>query len=243
MRPYLVFTLAANLAAMGELAGHERRGSLAWPGRSAVLGLLGAALGRRRDEDFSDLDALKLAVAIFDEGTPLRDYHTVETVPSAAVKNPNSRPEALRAAHPLQTNTTITLRDYRTGSLFGVAVWGGALEPLVEALTHPVFTLYLGRKSCPLSSPLGPKLVTAESADAALAHVHLPQWQIRNRFGQPRAATCMAVDADQALEVGAPEGAWLIEHRHDRPVDRKLWHFAPRRVALRQVHIQPQESV
>lgn len=66
MQSYLVFTLAANMAAMAELAGHERRGSLAWPGRSALLGLLAAALGRRRDADFSDLDALDLA---------MRDFH------------------------------------------------------------------------------------------------------------------------------------------------------------------------
>lgn len=238
MQPYLVFTLAASLAAMGELAGHERRGSLAWPGRSAILGLLGAALGRRRDADFSDLDALDLAVAIFDEGTPFRDYHTVETVPSAAVKHPNSRPEALRSAHPLQTNTTITLRDYRTGSLYGVAVWGADLDTLSRALTHPVFTLYLGRKSCPLSAPLGPKLVTADTPQAALAHVQLPDWLRKDRFGQPRVATRMAVDA-----AHAPEGAGLIEYRHDRPIDRQLWHFAPRRVALCPVHIQPQESL
>jgi CRISPR system Cascade subunit CasD len=122
-----VFTLAANLAAMGDLAGHERRGSLAWPGRSAILGLLGAALGVERDGDFSALDAQRLAVATFDEGTPLRDYHTVESVPSTAVRRPNSRPEALAAAG-LRTGTTITLRDYRAGSLYGIAVWGGDPE-------------------------------------------------------------------------------------------------------------------
>lgn len=237
MQTYMVFTLAANLAAMGELAGHERRGTLGWPGRSALLGLLGAALGRRRDADFSDLDALDLAVAIFDEGTPFRDYHTVETVPSAAVKHPNSRPEALRAAHPLQTNTTITLRDYRTGSLFGVAVWSGDLDALARALTHPVFTLYLGRKSCPLSAPPAPKLITTDSVQSALTYVQLPLWQRRDRFGQPRVATRMALDAAQA-----PEATGLIEQRHDRPLDRKLWHFAPRRVAICPVHIQPQES-
>ena len=79
MQPYLIFGLTASIGAMGELAGHERRGSMVWPVRSAILGLLGAALGIRRDGDFRALDALSLAVAVFDEGAALRDYHTVDT--------------------------------------------------------------------------------------------------------------------------------------------------------------------
>ncbi|ETD85499.1 CRISPR-associated protein Cas5 [Rhodobacter capsulatus YW1] len=80
MQPFLIFGLSASLAAMGELAGHERGGSLIWPGRSALLGRPGAALGIRRDGDFTALDALDASVAIFDAGAALRDYHTIESV-------------------------------------------------------------------------------------------------------------------------------------------------------------------
>jgi len=221
MRPWLVFGLTASLASMGELAGHERRGSLLWPGRSALVGLMGAALGIRRDGDFSALDALDLAVAIFDEGAPLRDYHTVETVPSAAAKQPNSRPEALRAARG-RTNTTITLRDYRVGPLFGVAASNApaaTLEEIAQALRTPRFTLYLGRKSCPLAAPTGAKVVDAETPETALARLDLPPWQ------SGRVA--------HTLVVGADEG----EIVHDVPIDRIAWHFAPRAVELRPVEI------
>ena len=77
MQPFLVFGLTASLGAMGELAGHERRGSLIWPARSAIIGLMGAALGIERDGNFSALDALTIDVAIFDEGVPLRSYPTI----------------------------------------------------------------------------------------------------------------------------------------------------------------------
>lgn len=220
MQPYLVFGLSATLGSMGELAGHERRGSLAWPARSAVLGLLGAALGVRRDGDFSALDALSLAVAVFDDGAGLRDYHTVETVPSAAVKRPNSRPEALAQAR-RHSNTTITLRDYRTGAFYGIAVWGGALEPLRAALHAPRFTLYLGRKSCPLSAPVGARIIEADSPEAALTHLILPPWR------QGARARVLLEAADHGEEV------------HDLPVDRARWHFAPRHVARRAVDIAP----
>ncbi|WP_444455333.1 type I-E CRISPR-associated protein Cas5/CasD [Rhodobacter capsulatus] len=221
MQPFLIFGLSASLAAMGELAGHERRGSLLWPGRSAILGLLAAALGIRRDGDFSALDALEVSVAIFDAGAPLRDYHTIESVPSAAAKRPNSRPEALRAANG-RTNTTITLRDYRAGVFYGVAVAGAGLDALQTALTTPRFTLYLGRKSCPLSAPPGAKIVDAETPEAALTHLTPPPWLAAR--GAVIARTLIG-NADQGEIV------------HDRPIDRGLWHFAPRTIARFPVEI------
>lgn len=220
MQPHLVFTLAATLAAMGDLAGHERRGSLAWPGRSALLGLMGAAMGVRRNDDFSALESLSVGVAVFDDGQPLRDYHTVQTVPTAAARRPNSRPEALRQAAQ-RLNTTITLRDYRAGVLYGVVVWGGDLAPLEKALNAPCFTLYLGRKSCSLSAPPAARIVTAGSAVEALSHLVLPPWTGLSR------PSLFITDAE--------DGDAHVDTRHDQPLDRRRWHFASRRVAFRQI--------
>lgn len=222
MGEYLVFTLTAAMAAMGEFAGHERRGTLAWPGRSAVLGLCAAALGLRRDdrEGLAALEAVRTAVAVFDEGLPLRDFHTVQTVPGAAAKRPDSRPAALtragRAVH-----TTVTLRDYRTGVHVGVALWGAPLGALAEALRRPVFPLYFGRKSCPLALPPAPRVLEAPDPVAALAALPLPPWR-----GAAR-ARLVACDADPALPPGG-----RIETRRDRALDRTGWHFGPREVIV-----------
>lgn len=227
MSQFLVFTLSASIGAMGDLAGHERRGSYLWPARSAIIGLLGAALGLRREDDFSQLDQLGMAVAPFQHPTDggFRDYHTVETIPSAKVKKPNSRPQALRAAGQ-GTNTTITLRDYRTGPLFGVVIWGDGLAPLRDALNRPVFTLYLGRKSCPLSAPVGAQIVNAPTVEQAMAQARVPAWR------QGVVATQLITDAG--------DDDTHIETRHDRAIDRRHWHFAPRQVAFRSVHILPE---
>lgn len=227
MPDHLVFTLTAALGAAGDLAGHERRGTLGWPGRSAVLGLLAAAQGIARGGDFSALDGLQMAVAVFDQGQSLRDYHTVETIPTAVAKRPQSRPDALRQAG-LRSNTTITLRDYRVGVLYGVAVWGGDLAPLLEALQRPTFILYLGRKSCPLAAPLGARIVQADAPVAALSQVQLPPW----RAGA--VADLLICDAADA------SGPARREQRHDLPVERARWHFAPREVAFQAVHIAPE---
>lgn len=224
MREYLIFTLSASIAAMGDLAGHERRGTYTWPGRSALTGLLGAALGIRRDGDFSELDKLGIAIAMFESGIEgaFRDYHTIETIPSAKAKQPNSRPEALRIARG-GTNTSITLRDYRTGVLCGIAIWGEHLEPLRDALERPVFTLYLGRKSCPLSSPLGPQIVQAETPDDAIRQTRMPFWTGK-------------VTAKQLITDASDDDSH-VEVRHDQAIDRSHWHFAARRVALRPIDI------
>jgi CRISPR system Cascade subunit CasD len=227
MAEHLVFTLTAALAAMGDVAGHERRGTLGWPGRSAILGLVAAALGVRRDDavGLAALEPLLTAVAIFDEGRPLRDYHTVETVPTAAARCPDSRRAALATAG-RDTNTTITLRDYRMGVLFGVALWGMPLAPLAAALARPAFTLYLGRKSCPLAAPLAPRIVVADGPVAALAALSLPPWR------QGAVARLVAADRGPGLEG-------RVEVRQDRATDRAKWHFAPREMVMIAAEVAP----
>jgi CRISPR system Cascade subunit CasD len=233
MRDYLVFTLTGSFAAMGDLAGHERRGSWTWPGRSAILGLLSAAKGIRRDGDFSSIDSLSVTVAIFDSGVPLRDYHTVQTIPSAAAQRPQSRPLALSTAGK-NANTTITLRDYRMCPLYGIGVssgepGGGAhLASLRDALLQPVFSPYIGRKACTLAAPMHPQIVTAESAADALHAVRLPPWWPQDKS----VATTMYCD------VGSEE---IIETRHDTSIDRHNWHFAERAFSRRSVRIAPLE--
>lgn len=225
MTDYLIFTLTASLASMGDLAGHERRGTLTWPGRSAILGLCAAALGIRRDDAdaLAALEPLRMAVATFDDGAPLRDYHTVQTVPTAAAKRPDSRPAAIAAARG-GLNTTITLRDYRCDSLYGVALWGAPLMKLAAALERPVFTLYFGRKSCPLSAPLAPRIFTASDPIEALAKLTLPPW----RTGS--VARKLASDTD-----GVTSGR--IERRQDVALDRLRWHFTSREVVMLGVEI------
>lgn len=221
MAEHLVFTLCANLAANGDLAGHERRGTLTWPGRSAILGLLAAARGIRRDdaEGLAALEPLQIAVAVHDAGQPLRDYHTVQTVPSAAARRPDSRADALRRAG-RAVNTTLTQRDYRTGVLYSVAVWGLDMQPFHDALLRPVFTLYLGRKSCSLSVPPAPQLVHAEDAHSALAAAQMPEFR----------------DIPEAIAFysDVPSDGARVERRNDVPLDRKLWHFTSHDVHVTQ---------
>ena len=221
MPDYLVFSLVAPMGAFGDLAGHERRGSHYWPGRSALLGLVGGALGvRRNDRDGqSALSAWKTAIAVLNSGEIWRDFHTVQTVPSARIKRPASRRAALAALY-RGDNGLITRREYRSDCAFGVAFWGGDIAALKEAMEYPAFTPYLGRKSCPLSAPMAPKQVTADNPAKALTQIMLPEFVPVD----PAFPSLIASDEEQ--------GPGWVETRWDNPLDRDAWHFGPRPVYI-----------
>ena len=222
MREHLVFDLAAPMGAFGSYAGHERRGSEAMPSRSAVLGLLGAALGiERADHDGqAALRRYRAAVRPLAQGAPLRDYHTVQTVP-AKIGRPHGRRAAIEAIG-RDINTSITVRDYRTDVAFVVAVWSEdapwPLSRLRDALLRPAFVLYLGRKSCPPAAPLAPRLVSGSDPVAVLRGACVPEWLGR---GVPGGI------ASDPFAGGSPD--WT-EQAPAEPLDRGLWHFDEREV-------------
>ena len=101
MREHLVFLLSGPMASFGGYAGHERRGSGLVPMRSAVLGLVGAALGIRPDRRRRirrRFARIPWPCSRFNNQLPLRDFHTVQTVPTARAKRPPTRERALERA-------------------------------------------------------------------------------------------------------------------------------------------------
>lgn len=222
MAEFVVFTLVGPMGSFGDLAGHERRGSGDWPARSAVLGLVGAALGVQREDSTAQerLTRWRVAVSILSRSPVFRDFHTVQTVPSARIKRPNSRREALESLE-VGDNPVITMRDYCSDCAFGVALWGGSgLAAIEEALARPRFAPYLGRKSCPLSAPMAPQVVESASPIEALARITVPPFMTLD----PKHPLLVA--SDEPLEGGWEEIRW------DEPLDRTSWHFGPRTVHL-----------
>lgn len=224
MTEFVVFTLVAPMGSFGDLAGHERRGSDEWPSRSAILGLVGAALGVRRHDGQGqeELARWRVAVSTLSSGKPFRDFHTAQAVPTSRIKRPATRRDALEFLLP-GDNPVVTRRDYRTDCAFGVALWGsGDLEQLREALMRPVFVPYLGRKSCPLSAPMAPRVVVADNPVEALGDVQLPPY-LKSRLDPERP---LVVASDEPLASGREQIRW------DEPLDREAWHFGQRTVHL-----------
>lgn len=237
----LVFQLQAPLGAWGITAVGEYRGTHEYPSESALIGLLGAALGIRREDEAGHgalRDGYGFAVGIQTAGRLLRDFHTAQVPGRVELKGrPRStRRDELSLAKE-ELNTILSSRDYRQGAACLIAVGTRenaphSLEALAKSLRAPRFAVYLGRKSCPPAAPFWPLIVASANLAGAFD-------EYRSRFEAER-ARC-EFNARAPLEPMAPviQLAWgdgfesgvvadFSVPRKDRLVRRRGWHFADR---------------
>ena len=81
MKEYLFFRLYGPIASWGDIAVGVQRPSFDHPSKSAIMGLLAAALGIKRNEEEKHtalVNSYNFAVMINSSGILLRDYHTVQ---------------------------------------------------------------------------------------------------------------------------------------------------------------------
>jgi CRISPR system Cascade subunit CasD len=234
MKDYLLFRLYGPMVSWGDIAVGERRASFAHPTKSAIVGILAAALGLRREEESTHralAEFYAFAVRVDTPGMLLRDYHTAQVPPSGLGRNRRKyftrKSELDRARADL--TTILSERDYRCDALFTVCVWTTSenapfsLGQLAEALCRPAFTLYLGRKSCPPALPLRSQIVRASSLREAFAQSSFPDSSFLSglRITEP-IAVYWERDSDSGFEL-----VHTIKRR-DTPTSRRRWQFADR---------------
>lgn len=133
-----------------------------FPTRSAVIGMLAAASGINRDQQtelFALSQQLSIAVQVNQAGQKIIDYHTVQNF-----RSPNGK---------IQKGTKPTYREYWCDSAHSFAITGP--EPLIDELLvdvkSPVYSLFQGRKSCPLTRPLFECVINEDSPVKALQEI------------------------------------------------------------------------
>jgi len=162
MRHTLLIPLVGPMQSWGSRSRFDDRDTHLEPTKSAVLGLLCAALGRPRAAPLDDLAALRFGVRVDAPGRAMTDFQTVF--------------ELRITSH----------RHYLADARFLAGLEGpdsGLLERLEAALRGPRWPLALGRRSCPLALPpyltggsLRPER-TLEEALAAEAWRRLWPWE------------------------------------------------------------------
>jgi CRISPR system Cascade subunit CasD len=192
----LLLRLSGPVQAWGTESRFEVRDTGLEPSKSGVVGLLAAALGRRRDADVSDLAALRMAVRADREPVTLRDFHTASGVARVAGREVSG-----------YDRTTVSERFYLTDADFLVGLEGdpALLSALDAAVRRPRFPLSLGRRACLPSLPvaLPGSGVRPGSLEAAL-------------LAEPLGASPRPRDGVRIVtEVAPGEGG---EVRHDQPV-------------------------
>jgi CRISPR system Cascade subunit CasD len=135
----LLLRLAGPMQSWGVQSRFTVRDTGLEPSKSGVVGLLCAALGRRRHEPVDDLAALRMGVRVDQEGTMARDYHTA------------GKGGILKASGAVERrNLVVSNRYYLADARFLVAMEGDDLDLLTglhTALQDPHWPLFLGRKA------------------------------------------------------------------------------------------------
>lgn len=257
MRDYLVFRLQGALASWGDIAVGDIRPSYRCPSKSAVIGLIAAALGIERKgkeeeqeiikQKQEELFKLAFSVRIDAVGTPIEDYHTIQTPSEMAIKYDRGEKywtrldeieainwRVIQSQNNKEAGAIQSRRTYYCDALYTIAIcetenetinWQvlglTQLSDLVSALKNPKFSLFLGRKSCPLSLPLEPQIHNAENFKLALEKAQF------NFMEELKPITAKNKQIQYYSEEQLDNSQMKLTRR-DQPVNKTTWQFSER---------------
>ncbi|WP_125573782.1 type I-E CRISPR-associated protein Cas5/CasD [Levilactobacillus huananensis] len=218
----LTIKLTAPLQSYGNEASFTRRTTNDYPTKSAVIGMIAAALGyRRNDERILALNDLSFAVRIDQIGRKLTDFQTVEWK---------------------KETRKITYRDYIQDAVFVVALGSDdaqMIENINVALHHPRFQLFLGRRA---NVPAGLLITQVFSDVTPVAVLRRFPWQANKRYQRRSKSHRLEIVADASLLSDKPSA--MVK---DRVVsfdqrDRRYGFRAIARTTVDLTHLNSQES-
>jgi CRISPR system Cascade subunit CasD len=247
MRDYFIFRLHGALASWGDIAVGDIRPSYRCPSKSAVIGLIAAALGIERHEQIKQTELFKLSFSLRIDalGHPIEDYHTVQTPSDMAIKYDRSkdcwtRLDEIEAINwrIIQTQSNAgaiqSRRTYYCDALYTIALCETVTQAidweilglkqfsdLINALQNPKLSLYLGRKSCPLSLPLEPQIHSAVNFKEALQKATF-------KFEDELKPLTKKVKQHQYYSEEKLDNSQMKLTRRDQPVNKTTWQFSER---------------
>lgn len=151
----MILRFAGPLQSWGTDARFETRLTEDIPTKSGIIGLLASALGRQRDESIEDLRKLSYGVRVERPGKQIKDFHTARKVEGK------------------KETSYITTRFYLSDAAFIVGVSGEDkefLEQLGDAIRHPAYPLFLGRRSCTPDLPIYREIVEMPLLEALISY-------------------------------------------------------------------------
>ncbi len=183
----LLLRLAGPMQSWGINSKYEIRRTEPIPSKSAIIGLLASALGRKREDSVEDLNKLRFGVRQDLSGEIRCDYQTAK----------GEKPYIIN-------------RYFVEDGIFLVGLESEDIHLIAKleyALNHPVFHLFLGRKSCPPTQPfvLGIRDFSLEQALSVEPWL-VPDWR------KNKASTLLRVLVD------CPRGKMADALQRDIPV-------------------------
>lgn len=226
MRHTLLIRLAGPMQAWGTGSQLQVRRTDLYPSKSGVLGLLLCAMGVDRAKAAISVRRyldLRMGVRIDRPGEVDWDYHTA----GAKIGILKAEGGVKKTASTGEPETSLSSRQYLLDASFLVGLEGEAevVEEAAEALQHPVWPVFLGRKCCVPAEPVFAGVAEETDLKAALA-----SHPVRSLSPVPQGALQkVPVVLEHLPGKHPPEGARLV---YDVPLTFKNPNHGPRWVAF-----------
>ncbi|AYO47357.1 type I-E CRISPR-associated protein Cas5/CasD [Streptococcus mutans] len=154
----ILLKFAGPLQSWGTSSHFETRHTDFYPSKSAVIGMIAASLGYRRNEDekIRKLNELDFAVRVDQQRNLLRDWHNAKSD---------------KRKDPYTTN-----RYYLEDAVFVVAISHqnyAFIQMIEDGLRSPYFQPFMGRRACPLPVDF----IVQVTNDSALDSLKQLDWQ------------------------------------------------------------------
>lgn len=206
----ILLKLKGPMQSWGTSSHFETRNTDYYPSKSAVIGIIAASFGYRRDQEqkIKELNELDFALRVDQPGTLLRDYHIAQKYKKTGEFE----------------RTYVTNRYYMEDAVFVAAISHAndqQVEEIYEALQHPYFSPFMGRRSCPVPLDFIIK-ITEEDAITALEKL---EWQAAEWYKKKYADYRAEIYADKAL---LPHGIATMRKDYVISFSQKERKFGPR---------------
>lgn len=210
----ILLKLKGPMQSWGTSSHFETRTTDYYPSKSAVIGIIAASFGYKRDNDekIQKLNELNFAIRIDQPGVLAKDYHSAMSCRFSKVSDVKDNKKY------------VTNRYYMEDAIFVVAIsheddqW---IDSIYHALQNPYFTPFMGRRSCPLPADF---IITVTNKDALDALKNL-EWQAAKWYKRKHRNYCADIYADKDLNLQG-----IATARNDRVVSfsQKERKFGPR---------------
>ena len=162
----LLLKFAGPLQSWGTDSKFETRYTDFYASKSAVIGMIAASFGYRRDEDekIKQLNDLDFAVRVDQRGNLLRDYQI------ATAYKPDGRFE----------RNYVTNRYYLEDAIFVVAIGGedDFIDKIEQSLKNPYFQTFFGKRS----NPINPDFILDKTNQGVVESLENISWQAGNWY-------------------------------------------------------------
>lgn len=205
----ILLKFGGPMQSWGTSSHFETRNTDYYPSKSAVIGVIAASFGYKRDDEkIEELNALDFAVRVDQVGLLKKDYHI-----ASKYKNDGS----------FERNY-VTNRYYLEDAIFVVAIssedeqW---IEEIYVAIKNPYFQQFMGRRSCPVQ----PDFIINVVEMGAIEALQNLEWQASDWYKKRNQNYVADIYADKDL---LPESGYTM--RNDRVISfsQKERKFGPR---------------